>query len=123
MGTEVGTGAAAVHRRRQLLPFVLPSLTSSTSAVLRGGPCSHDAGVLGMVPAFLLKITAVGRGQDLLPEPVNIVLLFLLRVRGEDGRCEPHGLESFCGHVSLRSQGPGLTRSGNTFCWDHRKQN
>lgn len=114
MGTEVGTGAAAVHRRRQLLPFVLPSLTSSTSAVLRGGP-SDDAGVLGMVPAFLLKITAVGRGQDLLPEPVNIVLLFLLRVRGEDGRCEPHGLESFCGHVSLRSQGPGLTRSGNTF--------
>lgn len=39
MGTEVGTGASGVHRRRQLLPLVLPSLTSRTSAVLRGGPC------------------------------------------------------------------------------------
>lgn len=35
MGTEVGTGAAGAQRHRQPLPFVLPSLLSSTSALLR----------------------------------------------------------------------------------------
>lgn len=87
MGTEVGTGAAGVHRCWQLLSFVLLPLASSTSAVLSSGPCLNT-GVLSTVSALLLKIATVGRGQDLFPEPVNVVLLFLLTVGAERGqRC------------------------------------
>lgn len=57
MGTEVSTGAAGVQRHWQLLPFVLPSPTSSTSGLLRR---ALNTGVLSIAFVLFLQIAAVG---------------------------------------------------------------